>query len=177
MKDYKLVEIEEKDYDSFYEIMKESFPKIERRNYKEQKEIFTNDLFKVIGYKDENNIVIAFISYWNFEKFDYIEHFAVRKDYRGKKIGDNLIKEYLKEKNSAVLEVELPEDNLSKRRIEFYKRIGFKLNGYEYLQPPYEEGNDMFPLMIMSYPTAIDEKEFIIVRSELYKNVYKYSEK
>ena len=39
-------------------------------------------------------------------------------------------------KRPMVLEVELPEDALTRRRIGFYERHGLVFNSYPYLQPP-----------------------------------------
>lgn len=45
----------------------------------------------------------------------------------------------------VVLEVELPEDSLKKRRIGFYERHGFTFNEYPYIQPPMGEDRHEIP--------------------------------
>ena len=143
MNSYNLTNINHEDFNSFYELMSEAFPPIERRKLENQKKLLENDFYNIVGYK-ENDRVIAFIASWEFENFNFIEHFAVDNSYRGNGIGSKILKQYLnKYKNKPVfLEVEYPEDNYSKRRIEFYKRLGFSLNDYEYVQPPLEKGNE-----------------------------------
>jgi hypothetical protein len=52
----------------------------------------------------------------------------------------------------VALEVELPTDALTRRRVGFYERNGFVLHGdFEYLQPPYKPGDDELPLKLMTH--------------------------
>lgn len=60
---------------------------------------------------------------WEIEDFLYIEHFAVKEEYRNGGYGGMLLDALLAEKKRPmVLEVELPEDALTRRRIGFYER-------------------------------------------------------
>ena len=74
------------------------------------------------------------------------------------------------------LEVEPPETEISKRRVEFYKRNGFFLNNYPYMQPPISKGKSMIPLMIMTSNRSINVNEFTNIKKILYKNVYNYND-
>ena len=173
----KLQVIDKKDFNSFFKVMKKSFPEIERRTFEGQKSLFDNDKYKVLGYKNEDNEVEAFIAYWEFDDFVFVEHFAVDEKLRGKGVGSEIIKQLLMKFNKyIILEVEHPEDKNSIRRIEFYKRMNMNLNEHEYVQPPLQEGKELLPLKIMSYPNAIDEKEFCKIRKEIYDNVYKFKD-
>lgn len=163
----------EKEFNEFYKILEDSFPEDERRSEERQKELFKNNLYRVICYK-KNNEIIAFIAYWNFSDFYYIEHFAVKKSYRNNKIGSRMLRDFLDSVNSKViLEVEYPEDKITKARINFYKRMGFFLNDYKYIQPSYEEGRKEIPLKIMSYKSEIDENEYNAFKDAVYSYVYK----
>ena len=67
----------------------------------------------------------------------YGEHLAVNERGRNGGIGSfifNWCLEHLKGKH--VLEVEVPDEEIKRRRINFYKRLGFYYNEYEYIQPP-----------------------------------------
>ena len=44
----------------------------------------------------------------------------------------------------VVLEVEMPTDEMSKRRIGFYERLGFELDNQVYHQPPYAQRNHIW---------------------------------
>lgn len=174
MKREKIIEIYKDDFNSFFKVMEKSFPEIERRTMEEQKKLFDESKYRVLGYKD-NNEVKAFIALWEFDDFNFIEHFAVDKELRGNGIGSRFIKEFLnKSTKKTILEVEYPEDEISARRIEFYKRMGMKVNDYEYVQPPLQKGKELLPLKIMSYPDKLHESQFNYIRKELYDNVYKF---
>lgn len=104
----------------------------------------------------------------------YLEHFAVNKDCRSSGIGGLMLSHYIKQKKQPmVLEVELPNDDISKRRIDFYKRLGFSLNLYEYVQLPLrKKGPRPTQLYFMTYPEAIDEKKFLEYKEFLTNVVY-----
>lgn len=177
MSNYELMNIDSEDFNSFYELMSEAFPPIERRYLENQKKLLENDCYKIVGYK-ENNKVIAFIASWEFEKFNFIEHFAVGDSYRGNGMGTTILKQYLNKFSDkpVFLEVEYPEGDISIRRIEFYKRLGFSLNDYEYIQPPLEEGNEILPLKIMTYPEKVENIQLDQFKNEVYKEVYNYTD-
>lgn len=170
-----IIRITKSDFESFFRVMENAFPEIERRTYEGQQEIFDESEYKVTGYKNKKDNVTAFIASWEFENFKFIEHFAVDEELRGNGIGKSLINGFLNTcEKTVVLEVEYPEDDISVRRIEFYKKIGMKLNEYEYVQPPLQEGKELLPLKIMSYPDELSEDEFKNIRREIYAKVYKY---
>jgi len=162
------------DFDSFFKLMSEAFPSIERRSYENQKKLIGEDLYNTIVYKDKGDNIIAFIANWEFSDFNFIEHFAVDSKMRGNGIGTSMLKDYLHECNNPIfLEVELPENDISIRRIEFYKRLGFHLNNFEYFQPPLQKQHDFLQLKVMSYPRSVNEKEFINFKNVVYNRVYK----
>ena len=171
--DFMTTKITLSDFDTMFEIMEKSFPVDERRPYREQKELFNNSCYKVY-VKKEKGVVIAFVAVWDFENFLFIEHFAVNPEFRNNGIGGKLLGDVISLYDKAVcLEVEPPEDELTKRRIGFYKRNGFFLNEYPYTQPPISKGKNSIPLMIMSSGQKLCETEFENVRDVLYREVYK----
>ena len=105
----------------------------------------------------------------------WMKHFAVSEKARNSGIGGKMLEELARQKaGKVVLEVELPEDSLKKRRIGFYERHGFTFNEYPYIQPPMGEDRHEIPLRIMSAPEPLSEDEFQSVRTELYESVYHY---
>lgn len=162
------------DFDNFFELMKEAFPSIERRNYEDQKELLNESEYEVIVNKDEKQRINAFLANWKFSEFNFIEHFAVANELRGHGLGNLMLKEYLRKSNKFIfLEVELPEDKTSMRRIKFYERLGFYLNDFYYLQPPMQKQHDFLQLKVMTYPRAVDKSEFIEFKNTVYDKVYK----
>ena len=62
------------------------------------------------------------------------------------------------------------------RRIEFYKRIGYHVNTFNYIQPPYAKDKSAVPMLIISYPRILTEKEYENMKNQIYFNVYNTSE-
>lgn len=174
MDNINLKKFEHIDFDSFFNLMSESFPSIERRSYEGQKKLLSEELYNIIVVKDENENMAAFIANWEFDNFNFIEHFAVDSKIRGNGVGTAMLKAYLNKCNKPIfLEVEPPTNDISMRRIEFYKRLGFHLNNFEYLQPPLQKQYDFLPLKVMSYPRSFSEREFINFRNTVYDRVYR----
>lgn len=161
------------DFEYIYEIMEKSFPLTEFRTKDEQAALFENPYYKVIGIK-ENNIPISIAALWCFEDFTFIEHLATLSQYRNNGLGARILREIISNaKNIVCLEVEPPEDELSQRRISFYKRNGMVFNSYPYIQPSISKGREPIPLFIMTASRTINENEFSKIKNKLYKEVYK----
>lgn len=177
MIEYNFQKIAIDDFDSLYKVMESSFPIIERRDYEGQKKLFDKHNYSVIGYKNASNEVCAFLAYWKFENFNFIEHFAVSSNLRGNGIGTKLFKHYLDNNTSlTVLEVELPKEITAIRRIKYYEKLGMKLNDYDYMQPPLQKDKPLLPLKIMSYKKEITFEEFEELKRIIYSDVYRYNE-
>ena len=162
------------EFDKVFEILKVSFPVDEIRTYKEQKALLSNPLYHVFVSR-ENDEILGAICVWDFDETLFIEHFAVSPNSRGRGIGSALLKGALSLfKGRACLEVEPPNDSLSKRRIEFYKRNGFFFNAYPYFQPAITKGTKAIPLFIMTSEREVDKDEFNCIRNLLYQKVYHY---
>ncbi len=163
------------DFDKIYEIMEEAFPVDEIRTYEEQKALFTNPKFiPYVLRDDKTKEVMAFISVYDFKEFVYIEHFVTNKKFRNLGLGSKILQEIsCLYKGNLCLEAEVPEDELSCRRIEFYKRNGFFKNDYDYIQPPMSKGRKPVPLVILTSGRKISKAEFDEIKSTLYKEVYK----
>lgn len=155
-----------------WRVYESSFPSDERRALGLQKELFKNKLYNFfIVLKDK--VLVAIIADWDFEDFLFVEHIAVKKIFRGKGIGTELFKEYIsKNKRKIVLEVEKPETEIAAKRIKFYEKMGFKLNNFGYIQPPYGKDKNPVPLFLMTYPEKINESEFSSIRVKLHSVVY-----
>ncbi|MBQ7339918.1 MAG: GNAT family N-acetyltransferase [Clostridia bacterium] len=161
------------DFEEIFKIMGESFPIDEYRDKKGQLAIFSEPNFAVYGVRDKSKLV-AFITVWEFKEFTYIEHFAVKNEYRNQNIGSQMLERVGElSKNLAVLEVEVPDCEISKRRVAFYERNGFFYNDYPYVQPSMADGKKEIPLKIMSSKRKISLEEFNNVRKILYQRVYK----
>lgn len=169
-----LYKMKDEEFEKVYKIMFESFPVDERRTFDEQIELLSNPLFEIFVWKDENaGDVKGFISIYRLEEFCFVEHFAVSEKYRNDGIGRSVLEKLLEWQEKVCLEVEPPVTEQARRRIEFYRRNGFYLNEYPYMQPPISKGTKSVPLMIMTTGGEIDESEFLRVKNELYSKVYR----
>ena len=163
-----LQRINETDFPEIYRIMQASFSDDEYRPYDEQLALFEEPEYRIYY------MPAGFLAVWEFESFIYIEHFAVDPALRNSGTGSAMLQELVKQYQKPIcLEVELPEDELTRRRIGFYERNGFVFNEYSYIQPPISKGKSPVPLRIMTYGSAITREEFQKMKEILYRRVYK----
>lgn len=162
------------DFDNVFAIMCESFPKDEYRTRDEQKELFERDEYRVyLDLSSTDGTIRGFAAVWVLDNVCFLEHLAVDARFRNQGIGAKIIGELLELFDRRVcLEVELPEKALAKRRIGFYERCGFTLNGYSYLQPAMSAGQNAVPLLVMTSWGALEPTAFSALRDLLYDRVY-----
>lgn len=164
-----LQRINETNFPEIYRIMQASFSDDEYRPYDEQLALFEEPEYRIYY------MPAGFLAVWEFESFIYIEHFAVDPSLRNSGTGSAMLQELIKQYQKPIcLEVELPEDELTRRRIGFYERNGFVFNEYPYIQPPISKGKSPVPLRIMTYGEAITRETFEAMKNVLYRSVYKY---
>ena len=164
---------------SFVEkLLNESFPEEERRDDDAQREntdhnpLFTPYLIRT--EQDGEQVNIGIITTWSFGDFNYVEHLATSPNVRNKGYGGQIMDAIKKElKGLIVLEVEEPLDELTKRRVGFYSRNGFKLCNKDYIQPAYRPNGESIPLKIMYYGIDNLDDDFARIVKTLYKEVYK----
>ncbi|MEM1484382.1 GNAT family N-acetyltransferase [Oscillospiraceae bacterium PP1C4] len=169
----KLEQLNTEDFLMVYQIMEQSFPPCERRTYEKELELLKNPNYHVFVMKKDNMDIVGFLATWELETFRFVEHFAIQQAARGLGIGSEMMKEYLSYENKPVfIEVEEPDTMMSKRRIDFYKRLGFVYNGFGYLQPCLQDNTTEVSLKIMSYPAGITQSEFNHFRDEVFSKVY-----
>lgn len=145
------------DYPSFLRLYTTSFPENERREYRDVEHLanfvkMKGGKFHAFAAKD-GDIFLAFLSYWTFEGYVYIEHFAVDPLVRGKRIGSDMLAHLFKEVSpNVLLEVEKPDTPEAKKRIMFYEKNGFRIREeFNYVQPPYSPGKEPVPMLLMTH--------------------------
>ena len=168
--------ITEKTFDEIFPLLEAAFPVTELRIKQDQYSLLQEEAYCLYGVR-KDGLFAAVFAVWEFADFLYIEHFAVKEEHRNSGYGGMLLDMLLEEKGKPmVLEVEVPEDELTCRRVGFYERHGLIYNDYPYLQPPLRKGNDMLPLRFMTKPGAVDEKTYERYKKQIYQSVYKFEE-
>ncbi|MDL2221541.1 GNAT family N-acetyltransferase [Parabacteroides sp. OttesenSCG-928-N08] len=150
----------------------DSFPADERRDFSLVCDLLReNASFRMYVLLVEEQYV-GFITTWQFDAFDYWEHFAIDASARNKGLGGRALTAFLKESpRPVVLEVELPLDEMSRRRIGFYERLGFRLDDHEYIQPPYPGGSSL-EMRLMTYGEIDLNVSYETVRQQIHREVY-----
>lgn len=172
----KLQKLSEANFDAVYALLVQSFPPEEYRDRDKQKALFRNEKYTVYGQWEDGHLQ-AMIALWDFAHVVYVEHFAVDQAYRNHGLGSRILKA-VKEMVSCplCLEVELPENDMAKRRIVFYERHGFTYNDYPYVQPAYSPEKGDVPLRFMTTDGAVSPERFEEIRACLYREVYNVAE-
>ncbi len=153
-------------------LYEESFPPEERRDFYDLIEIQKNNSLELnILYKEDAPVGI--LNLWDFKDYLYIEHLAISPQYRNQKIASNILTLLNKVSRLIVLEVELPTDEISSRRIEFYRRNSFSIQPYKYYQPPYRKGEKPIEMHLMAnVQMPIAEIKYNEIIDTIRKKVY-----
>lgn len=159
-------------FDELYQLLEESFPADEYRDYKSQQVLLSHPLYKVFVY-EENNELGAFFATWEGQDYIYLEHFAVKESLRNGGLGSKLLREFLSQQvKPVVLEIEIPKSGIEKRRAEFYVRNGFYLNEFGYDQPAFSPDKSPVPMVLMSYPNPLQDQAFQVFKDWIFSCVY-----
>ena len=164
----------DKDFRTAYKILEKSFIPAE---LKDQETLYTqwNNGEVILEYITIDNVITGVITLWEFPDFIFAENFAVKTDFRNRGIGAELLQNIIDKYSDKriVLEVEPPEKDIQKRRIRFYERNGFILSPFGYIQPPLRENCEDVPLLLMHTGNPLRENEFINIKREIFRTVYK----
>lgn len=153
----------------------ESFPQEERRSViKMHRLIVDESRFHFNVITDESDIRIGLITYWVFDSFIYVEHFALSSECRNRGYGKEALSALIESvKLPIVVEIELPSSSdFAKKRLGFYERLNFVRWDFSYQQPPYEEGFNPVPMLLLTYGDLDLNIHYDSVRDLLYTQVY-----
>lgn len=164
-----LLPITQFEFDSVYTQLENNFIPDERRERKDARALLENPAFTMYHIL-KNNEKVGFVTIWELDSFDFIEHFVIYENYRNQGLGAKTLDLLKSRGKKLVLEAELPTDELQKRRVAFYQRCNFVKNQFDYTQPPYKKGGLGVPMVLMSYPCALNDAENTV--SKIYKTVY-----
>ena len=166
-------ELCEESFAQVYRLLERSFPPEERRSFEGQRALFQREEYKLLSLRSPHGKLLGLMAVWEFESFVFLEHFAIDPDCRNLGLGSKMLLALKKVSapKAICLEAELPKEELSRRRLEFYKRNGFLPREQAYIQPSLGPGRAPIPLQILS--TEGETKlPFVQIRKELYTRVY-----
>lgn len=155
------------------QLLHDSFPLAERRDDEAQRDNTDHNPRFTCYFISDDELPVGLITAWNLDGFYYLEHLATTPLIRNRGYGKQIIQQ-IKDllPGVIVLEVEHPEDEMSRRRIGFYQRCGFQLCEKEYIQPPYREGGEEVPFFLMYSGTDSIDDAFDTICQRIYKEVY-----
>lgn len=161
-------------YTYMEELMKRSFPPDEYRDLNELRDFTDNRTHFFNNIIMENENPIGFFSFWDFDDFYYAEHFAIDPSKRNGGYGKAVLQHVCQTlQKPIVLEVEMPEEEMARRRVGFYQRNGFVLWNNEYQQPPYKPGDNYLPMRLMVHGVLDSNKDYEKIKQRIYRDVYK----
>lgn len=147
-------------YKSFHDLYNTSFPVFEQRSAEQQKEAFQEEQYKLLAFT-EGETFLGFISYWEFDTYRYVEHFAVNAELRGKGYGSTMLREFLQSTGKVILlEIDPITDSVSEARLRFYKRCGFYENAYPHKHPAYRSDYAPHDLIVLTSKREISKEEY-----------------
>ena len=150
-----------------------SFPAYELRKAASQAEILGNLAYHFDLIYDDD-VFVGEVLYWEIGEMLYIEHFCILPEMRNRQYGQKVLA--LLQKQTLLLEIDPPVDEISLRRKGFYERCGLVENAYPHVHPPYHRENAGHPLVVMSSPKLLTRQEYDAFRQYLndviMKNVY-----
>lgn len=155
------------------QLLHDSFPLAERRDDEAQRYNTDHNPRFVCYLISDGELPVGVITVWSLDGFYYLEHLATSPSVRNKGYG-RLIMEQVRNllPGLIILEVERPEDEMSRRRIGFYRRCGLSLCEKDYMQPSYRKGGEEVPLFLMFSGKDNIDNDFEAIRRSIYKEVY-----
>lgn len=160
------------------ELYREAFPPEERRPWSDTEEMGqfmrANPLMHVKTI-ETNGDFAGFMIYWSLTKnLVYVEHLATLPHLRGNGLGAKLLTSLRTDPDTQILlEVEPPADELTRRRVGFYNRLGLVLHhDLAYTQPPYFPGGLPVDLCLMTTPGVGDSELAEKIVPVLHETVY-----
>jgi len=139
------------------EIYRHSFPRKERRSEEDFLRALGDPAFRADGiWLDER--LAGILYHWHYDDRHYVEHLAVSPALRGQRIGSRALTAFCRGKR-VILEIDPPETEIAMRRKRFYEHIGFVANPQEYIHPSFGAPAEAHRLVLMSYPTALENDE------------------
>lgn len=167
------IEHEISQFNELWDIYLEAFPLEEQRSKDDMCALIKSGKLIFSAIKREDNI-IGLAGYRILDDIVYLEYLATIPEVRGSGAGSQCIKLFTKMFNNktTVLEVEVPQTEIQKRRISFYERNEFCLNKRIFKQPPLQDRFKTIDFHLMTYPHTCSDSEWESIANTLLSKVY-----
>lgn len=153
-------------------LLNQAFPRQERRDDQRQRKLADSNPHFFPHLISENGKAIGLLTLWRLPGFTFAEHLAVDPGLRNGGYGARIMQWLKENEKKLILETELPETDLSRRRVAFYERCGFRICPKPYEQPAYHADEQPLPLHLMYYGWDSLDKDFESIRDTIYRYVY-----
>lgn len=157
-------------------IYEASFPACEQRSETAYDAAFGDPRFTADGiWLGDRPVGLLF--HWRGDGFRYVEHLAIDATLRGQELGKRALCAFCaRDTTPVILEIDPPEEEMSIRRLGFYRRLGFVENPHEYLHPSYCRPFAPHRLVLMSRPGALENDEARLFADFIREHVLRYSD-
>lgn len=153
------------------DLLEQSFVSDERPTFNQS--LLDNHQYTLSAWYSDQKFV-GCLSWWSFDRFTFMEHIAIAPEQRNSGLGAAIIRSFLRRGKDilSIGECELATTKVAARRIEFFKRLGFIVNDYDYIQPAYSEIKSPVPMHLITYPRAITTEEYDAYSRIIHTQVY-----
>lgn len=157
-------------WSEFLELYEGAFPAYERRTQESLKKSLQEREFEMQLFLQGGELV-GLLGLWRFDGVIFLEYLAVASQLRGGGLGTKILREFFKSVKSeiCVLEIDIPQDEISQKRLRFYKKCGFFETVYKSVQQYLKKDNGQI-MNLLSFPhemTPYEYKKF----ARFHKNI------
>lgn len=174
-----LVRIEHTEDEKFRQLLQlyqEAFPEEERREIQQLERLIREEPRMVFNAILCDGQPAGLFIYWDLEEFFYLEHLAVFAELRNRKIGQQVLDYVARHlEGERFLEVEPAADEMTSRRVNYYRRNGYEVVTEDYEQPAYDRTKKGMPLWVMSNTGTVSpdlERKIKRIQQTVYWNHY-----
>ena len=150
-----------------WELYERSFPWCERRSLVAQRRAMASaegfHCCKILRSGD----VVGLMFYWQLPQFIFVEHLAVVESCRGQGVGRSALALLGRKGLPIILEIELPTDEATDRRLQFYLSCGFVELSVEHVQLPFHEDSSPVPMRLLSWPAPMSAVDVALLEQYL----------
>lgn len=163
-------------WDRAWALYEAAFPRCERWAEEAYDRAFEDPAFEADAICCDGEPA-GILFHWQAGAFRYVEHLAVRPELRGRNIGSRAL-ELLCRGRRVILEIDPPQDEVSRRRERFYLANGMCPSyAYEHVHPSFRPTTEPHRLFLLSHPRPLTEAEFRAFQRFNNERVLSYSER